>query len=339
MAKNRKYRNKDDDDMPRIFGYYPYIALTALLFFGACLGVGLYKGIDWLVTMGVIILAVTIAVMSLSKTLWFFWMLATVSKELEEEDERKKAGKPSPEDEYKQFSAYYDCDENNNANIENNESGEIAERCEPREREGVDSVSCDSKTEPAKEQSVSSYESISSQSDSPSDWSASDRAKVYAIVFPIAITLLTFMVGIFFANLGIESVGFPLMGAGGGGFALIIVLLIVISNVKERRRNNPRPRRERKSKSRDSAPAIGRSASERRPTEILRRGTVVDCQTEKPRTRKGSAATSYKVGVRHGEAQNYITLASSKQFEAGDTVKFYQSCEHPDKCRLAEFDE
>lgn len=340
MGKKKKYQNNDED--PRIFRYYPIIILFALAFFGVSLGIGLAKGIDWLVTLGVVELAVTISVMSLSRTIYFFWVVASVAKENDEEEERKKEGKPSAEDEYEQFSEYYECDGEGNAVVD--KPANTAQTAEPAQ--SVESARTTGPAAPRDididaevEKVVSAYERSKSSED-PKDWSIGDKLIVYSLVGSIAITLLTFMVGIFFANLGIESVGFPLMGAGGGGFALIIVILIIVSNVKEHRSKNPRPKRRRKSKDRDAAPVVIRSStSEYRPTEMLRRGTVVYCEVEKARSRKGSPETRYKITVMHGEAENHITLESFKQYNVGDTVKFYQSCEHPNKGRLAEYDD
>lgn len=201
MSKKKKYRNDDED--PRIFSYYPHIAIFALVFFGVSLGVGLSKDIDWLVTTGVVVLAATIAVLSLSKTIWLFW---TVAKVMKEKDETKKEGNDDEQ------SDYYECDDEGKA------------------------INAPNADEPKVEKEQASSEEHWESSQLPKNWSRSDKAKVFSLVGAIVLTLLTFMVGIFFANMGITSIGFPIMGAGGGGFALIIIVLIIVGVVQDKRR-------------------------------------------------------------------------------------------------------
>ena len=217
MSKKNKHNNDDED--PGIFRYYPIIAIFALAFFGASLGIGLSKDIDWLVTLGVVILAVTISVMSLSKTIWFFWTVATVMKE-KRRSGQEKDGKTADEE-----SDYYECDDDGNASAD--APSAVPSAAAPAQ--------IDSKVDGDKEQSGPAYKKSSDPPPSK-HWSRGDKAKVFLIFGSLGLTLLTFAVGIFFAKIDITSIGFPLMGAGGGGFALIIFVLIIASVVQDRKR-------------------------------------------------------------------------------------------------------
>ena len=59
----------------------------------------------------------------------------------------------------------------------------------------------------------------------------SDKLKVAAVFGGLALTMLTFIVGIFFSNLGMTKIGYPIMFSGFGGFFLMIILLIIIEKL------------------------------------------------------------------------------------------------------------
>ncbi len=159
-----------------------------------------------------------------------------------------------------------------------------------------------------------------------------DKLKVAAVFGGFALTMLTFIVGIFFSRLGMTKIGYPIMFSGFGGFLLMIVLLIIIANVNEKlakkgkrtKRRKPRYGRVRSAKQKEYE-------SEVRATEVLRRGTVIGCKIYEK-----SKGKLYEVTIKRDNSENTVTAVSFNRYEIGEQVRYFQEVRQPNKCRIDE---
>lgn len=290
----------DPDGTPKIFKFYPLFGFSAMAVFGACMGVGLAKDMNWLVFLGLGFALAVMAAMIVPYSVWYF---RTLNKEL-----KKNSGtERTPEKEKELLDAV-----NNSQDIAENQIANAVYHAN-----GADSIS---------ELAMTAFgfdkESRQRLKKSP----LREKLKVIATFAAIIITLFCMMIGVGFANAGLEHIGFPLMGVGGGGFALIIAIFFIITSVQKSRFKKTR----------------ASSESEIRPTEMLCTGIVEFCAVHSQNTTGSKkiiiSNTLYQILVKQENSQNVLHFVCAKYYKKGDTVKFFQDIKNPRKCRLIESD-